>query len=423
MGKKSKRRWGNRNQTNQTQTRGIPTANTKDEFERIERAVKSLYEDSCDMHRKCLYSQAHEKLSKIAALLEAKKGLLMKKHLVYYKQTNVYAYEKIANLEVRQRNFEAVISIYDFCESIVTVTDKLYLFYCLALMVTGRKDWYQATGAALKYAQYAFSVHQSDQSKPHLHPRKAHLALLGPYWNFFLVELRRMKKWDEALDFTNKFGIYIEGSKFFASAFLHVATYIERYRVEAQKRPRDERNKMSVSLYKYIFAKIGDGFAKFETRKVGSHPYMVLLGAQWLYLNHHGTKEQRVKEIDTAIFIVEKYIKTQYEDTDTVMHNCLGCEQKSTTSDPLLVCSGCRVVCYCGLDHQRSSWKKELHWGKSHGKNTYEYHSRFQRECEKFLSDGLGLNDLCFSQDFVDKNGEEFRFAKWRTALSRPRGF
>ena len=376
------------------------------------------------MHDDFLYTQAHEKLSKITSILEAEMDLLKKKHPVFYKQTNVYAYEKIANLEVRQRNFQAVISIHDFCESIVIMTDKLYSFYCLALMVTGKKDPFEAADAALKY------VYSIDTSN-------SHLARLETNWNFFLVELRRMRKWDEALDLTNNFG----SSKLFGSDFLHVATYIERYRVEAQKRPRDKRNWMSVSLYKYIFTKIGDGFAKIQTRDVCPHPYMILLYAQWLYLNHEGTAEQNFKEKDTAIFLVEEYIESNCEaEAMQICEHCLGCMQKSSTSNPLLVCSGCRVACYCNLDHQRSSWKKELHWGvgighkilcplykayrkyksarKSLGKNSDEYHSRFRRECEKFLSDGLGLKDLCFSEDFVDENDEEFRFVKWRVEFA-----
>ena len=156
------------------------------------------------------------------------------------------------------------------------------------------------------------------------------------------------------------------------------------------------------------------------------HPYKMLLHAQWIYLNHQGTTEQNVKELHTAIFLVGNYIKAQYE--DTVMYHCLGCEQKSTPSNSFLVCSGCRVACFCCIDHQRSSWKKELHWGVGIGhkilcplykayhkcknaeenrrENIDEYYSRFRRECEKFLSDGLGLRDLCFSRDFVDKNSE-----------------
>ena len=76
-----------------------------------------------------------------------------------------------------------------------------------------------------------------------------------------------MKKWDEALDFTNKFGGYIEESKSFSSAFMQAVTYIERYRVEARKRPKDKRNWMSVSLYKHIFCKICENIVK---RKIGA---------------------------------------------------------------------------------------------------------------------------------------------------------
>ena len=412
------------------------------------RAVNAL-EDKCSaFFHNYMRSEAQEKLSKIASLLEANKDMLKMNDHYYYITKNAHVHEKIADLEVKRRNFQAVIPIYEICVSNFFVSDKLYLLYCLALMVTGKKDSYQATEAALKYAQYAFSASQCDPRKPHLHSGKdqlhspgpsnhVNLARLGVYWHMFLTELRRMRKWDEALDFTNRFGSYIENceTKLFASEFLYVATYIERYRVEARKRQRDERNKMSVSLYKRIFAKLTDGYAKVENDEVHSNTNTILLYALWSYLNH---LRQGLLEKQTAIFLVEEYIKKQYE--GTVTNLCLGCEQRTTSSGVGLVCSGCRVACYCCIDHQRSSWKKDLHSGvgighkvlcplfkayhkyknarKSRGKNSDEYHSRFRRECEKFLSDGLGLKDLCFSEDFVDENDEEFRFVKWRVEFA-----
>ncbi|GFH53269.1 predicted protein [Chaetoceros tenuissimus] len=443
MGKKSKRRGGNRSQTShQTRTRGISTVNTRDEFQQIERAVKSLFEDSYAMICKALlFSQGRVKLSKIISLLEANKDMLVKNHPDYYRTTNICAYEKIANLEVRRRNFQAVIPIYKFCDSIVIeshvlMTDKLYLLFCLALMVTGKKDSYLATEAALKNVHDIHSVDELDPSKPHLHSIKAHLASLGPHWHMFLVELRRTKKWDEALDLTNKFGRYIEESKYCGLSFMLAVTYLERYRVEARKRPKDERNKMTASLYKYIFSKINESCEKEETDEVFQQPFMILVLAQWAYLNHHGSGELGLSCKDAAIDLVLQYMEALYAQNAAMM-SCIGCLQKSTTADPLLVCSGCRAVCYCCIDHQRSSWEKELDMGVGIGhkmlcplhkafrkmKLAYEgnkgnvdgYVARFQNECERFLSDNLGLKDLCFPQEFVDEHGMQSMHhnAKW----------
>lgn len=406
-----------------------------DKFERIERATRALFDDTKDLKNNDLFSQAYAKLLKIVSLLEANKDMLMKNHAHFYRSTNVYAYEKIAYLEVRRRNFQAVIPIHEFCDSIGDsfgyMTDQLYVLYSLALMVTGKKDSYQASEAALKIAQHVYS-NTPDPNKPQLHPDEVDFASLksyrdsmadlGVYWNCFLVELRRKKKWDEALDLTNKFGMYIEESKYCSSSFLYAVTYLERYRVEARKRPKGKRNWMSVSLYKHIHSKINERCQQERKGEVLVQPYMPLLLAQWTYLHHHGSTEQSLT--DTAIDLVGKYITSQQVELSAMMR-CIECRQKSTTSDPLLICSGCRAVCYCCIDHQRSSWKKELDTGVGIGHkllcplykalrkakfayegnkdNRDEYVARFRNECESFLSDSLGLRDLCFPQEFVDE--------------------
>lgn len=86
---------------------------------------------------------------------------------------------------------------------------------------------------------------------------------------------------------------------------------------------------------------------------------MYLLLAQWSYLNHHGSAELYFQGKDAAIDAVSGYVYSLHAQ-DSAMMNCIGCKQKSTTSDPLLICSGCRTVRYCCIDHQHSSWEKEL---------------------------------------------------------------
>lgn len=381
------------------------------------------------MHDDFLYTQAQAKMSKIVSLLETNKDMLMKKHLDYYKQTNVHAYQIIAHLETFRRNFQAVIPIHDFCESIGMMTDKLYLLYCLALMVTGKKNSYEASEAAL---EYVYSIHSSNSTG-------AHLKGLGIYWHMFLIEIRRKRKWDEALDFTNKFGSNIEESKLFSSPFMLATTYIERYRVEARKRPRNKRNLMSVSLYKYISTLISEGYDQTKKGLFRTHENHQLLIAQWMYLNHHGSFQIFNNFREYAIKLVEDYVRNKLYMGIHDMELCLGCRQKTESSNPGLVCSGCRVACYCSHEHQRSSWKKELDWGvgighkmlcplhkalrkcrEAHERCIYDkikYNLRLKKECEKFLTDSLGLKDLCFPKEFVDEHGEAFRNAKWKSLL------
>jgi hypothetical protein len=92
-----------------------------------------------------------------------------------------------------------------------------------------------------------------------------------------------------------------------------------------------------------------------------------------------------------------------------------------------LVCGGCRAACFCSLEHQRSSWKKDVKGQgighkmlcpllKTYRKYKYakrarkgnekEYLLRFERECEIFFSKSLGLEDLCFPREFIDQNHE-----------------
>ncbi|GFH53268.1 predicted protein [Chaetoceros tenuissimus] len=428
MGKKTKRLEANRkNQTIQSRTRGISTAN--DKFQRIEQAVDALYEDACNMYNDFLYTQAQAKISKIASLLEAEKDMLMKNHSDYYKQRNIHAHEKLAHVEILRRNFQAVIPIHDFCESIAIMTDKLYLMYCLALMVTGKENSFQASNAALEYLH---SIHTSNSNGNHL-------GVLGIYWHMFLIELRRKRKWDEALDFTIKLGSNIEVSTLYSSPFMLATTYIERYRVDARKRPRSKQNHMSVSLYKYISTLISEGYDQTRKGLFCAHENHDLLLAQWLYLNHHGSSKIFNNFREYAIQLVEDYIRNKKTGIYR-MELCLGCRQKTASSDPGLVCSGCRVACYCSHEHQRSSWKKELDWGVGIGhkmlcplykalrkcreaherciSDTRKYNLRLEKECEKFLSNGLGLKDLCFPQEFVDEYGEVFGNAKWKSLLT-----
>ena len=103
--------------------------------------------------------------------------------------------------------------------------------------------------------------------------------------------------------------------------------------------------------------------------------------------------------------------------------NCFTCHQAGTATEVQLVCSACRLACYCSLDHQRMTWKKDAVQGmrigheilcplmkayrkwklvsKKGGERALKVRRRFDRECLYFLSDGLGLKDKCFREEDV----------------------
>lgn len=90
--------------------------------------------------------------------------MLLKNHADYYRATNVHILKRLPNWGVRRRNYEDIVHSYEFCDSITSrrvgiMTDGLYVLHCLALMVTGKKDSYQASKAALEYVQYFVSIY------------------------------------------------------------------------------------------------------------------------------------------------------------------------------------------------------------------------------------------------------------------------
>ena len=52
-----------------------------------------------------------------------------------------------------------------------------------------------------------------------------------------------------------------------------------------------------------------------------------------------------------------------FSSLDDSVDACYTCGQAVTRDDVQLVCSGCHVACYCSLDHQRMTWKKDTMYG------------------------------------------------------------
>ena len=80
----------------------------------------------------------------------------------------------------------------------------------------------------------------------------------------------------------------------------------------------------------------------------------MLVLTQSSYLFHQAFDNTEVVR-RKAIGFFEEYLDLNSK----VKTHCITCTQTATESEVQFVFSGCRVACYCSIDHQRMSWKKE----------------------------------------------------------------
>ena len=191
-------------------------------------------------------------------------------------------------------------------------------------------------------------------------------------------------------------------------------TYLEQYRVEF--RQRSQTRKEDIQRINSLIASLHMEHPIIE----GSPEYFLVL-AQWYYLSH--TTAQEEKSITMALSLVKKCFLPELTRVyvETVRDHCHTCGQAATPTEVQYICSGCRVACYCSIDHQRATWKKEAVKGTRIGheilcplfKASRKYklqkeseeideekeskmERRFDRECVKFLEYGLGLKNKRF---------------------------
>ncbi|GFH56025.1 predicted protein [Chaetoceros tenuissimus] len=148
--------------------------------------------------------------------------------------------------------------------------------------------------------------------------------------------------------------------------------------------------------------------------------YFLVL-AQWYYLTHKLDEGETNENLVIASGCLKHFLGTSLGNSIFLSESkgaCSTCCQAVTPTEVQYVCSGCRVACYCSIDHQRMTWKKEAVKGMRIGHEilcplykTYRKFSqarknkdkekesrmkkRFDRECIRFLADGLGLKNKC----------------------------
>ncbi|GFH55913.1 predicted protein [Chaetoceros tenuissimus] len=136
----------------------------------------------------------------------------------------------------------------------------------------------------------------------------------------------------------------------------------------------------------------------------------LLVHAQWDFVFHKEASRM-------AVLWIEAFVQVICKD-----RNCGSCMQAVTDSDVPFVCGGCRVTCYCSLDHQRLNWKKDPLRGMRIGHkllcpmmNAYrkwrqaedvgneeavkKLRRRFLMEILYFLCHGLGLEEKCCQEE------------------------
>ena len=241
--------------------------------------------------------------------------------------------------------------------------------------------------------------------------------------------LRNMKEYDSAIDLGEK--LYLstfENSREFVGligdvgdliTFENAVTHLERYRAEYHRQTGKVSRNNSLDKVLGAYIKIGD--EPKEALAPRREAYFMMI-AQRDYLCHQVDDKDLFSQLcNNAVRYVETYLETiwHYE------RHCFTCRQKGTATEVQLVCSGCRVACYCSLDHQRMTWKMDAIGGmrigheilcplmkayrkwklasKKGNEKALKLRRRFDGECLYFLSHGLGLKDKCFPEKDVHK--------------------
>ena len=193
----------------------------------------------------------------------------------------------------------------------------------------------------------------------------------------------------------------------------NIVSHLERYRVEYhQHTGKVFRNN--------ILVRVQEVFNKLDEDLLRQRDAFFIMIAQRDYLGHQiDDKELSSQLCGKAIKYVEKYLETICD----FERHCFTCLQADTATEVQLVCSGCRVACYCSLGHQRMTWKKGAIRGmrigheilcplmkayrkwklvsKKGNERAMKLRRRLDRECLYFLSHGLGLKDKCFQETDV----------------------
>ncbi|GFH55981.1 predicted protein [Chaetoceros tenuissimus] len=385
----------------------------KKEAEKIIRESNKLLDEALnDERRERLYSKAANQYREVIQLLDSKKELL-----VYTRDQQLEAYLSLMNVEYRRQNYKAALDCYHYFMANSRHLSSRYrgfvnLFHQLSML--------RLNGQESKIADFINFISQEGEI--------ASLVFIEAIFAF-----RAHKMYDAAIKLEITCGPLMR--KPLESKLSLAMTYLEYYRIEFHKRS-DIRKKDFFTMNSLITSMMEE----YPVESNVSAEYMLVL-AQWYYLTHTLAvdKSKKEKTITSAFsafgMFLYSIVVPDERCTKIKQDKCYTCGQAVTPTEVQYVCSGCRVACYCSIDHQRATWKKEAVSGmrigheilcplyKTFRKHLFQKESEdidnakelriffhLERECLKFLEYGLGLKNKCFPCEYrkLDDEGKEF---------------
>ncbi|GFH55911.1 predicted protein [Chaetoceros tenuissimus] len=387
MGKKGKR--SRRKTVTAADRASIVAVQTKIDELIVNKTIKSW--------RLSLFSQAADDIREGIQLIEAtmleSSDTLLKMNLqTWFVECKQLLYSNLMPIEFRRHNFSTAIQIYENLFERGNIQMKISSPRFLSLKL----QYYEAFLRQGKGSADTF-ISLSKLRITHSHSLKHDDTLEKDLIRSADI-LRTTKHFDAAVALGKQLE-ELTGDKVSLAT-----THLEQYLVgDKEFLPEDFASNIAQLLQKQD----NDGTAS-------SASMMVL--AQLTYLLHQ-LYDDTEGVVRTAIGFIERFLDS-FSRAET---HCITCGQAGTPTDVQLVCSGCRVACYCSIDHQRMSWKKEEVKGMRFGHEVLcpvmkayrkwrhandngdnervpRLRRRFERECLYLLSDGMGLKDKCFQK-------------------------
>ncbi|GFH53814.1 predicted protein [Chaetoceros tenuissimus] len=389
---------------------------------KILRETYKLMEGADNDVRDGLYSKGANQYREVIRILESKKNLM-----VYTLGQQSTACVLVMNAEYQRRNYKAALDCYNyfmtksksdtskFGEAFSSLGDTASLYHQLIML--------RLNGQECQLSDFLHSI-SLEGNATSLKGNTAAIMCMEAVFAF-----RAHKQFDSAIRLEMACGS-LRWNPFkhwnpFKGNMSLALTYLEQHRVEFHQ--RSEMREEDFSTMRSLITPIQ---TEYPIEHNMSFTYCLIV-AQWYYLTHTllSDKEKREQLINAASSMVEGCLECAsplLPYSRPSENKCYTCGQAATPTEVQYVCSGCRVACYCSIDHQRMTWKKEAVKGmrigheilcplyKAHRKYTEarksgdkekesRMKSRLERECVTFLEYGLGLKNKCFPCEYQER--------------------
>ncbi|GFH47133.1 predicted protein [Chaetoceros tenuissimus] len=396
MGKKGKR--SNKN-------------DARKEAEKILKESDKLVDGALDDMMEDMFSKGINRYREAIRLLESKKELM-----VYTRGRCIIAYYLLMYHEYKRRNYKEAIDCYNkLMAHSVGANSKFIgivsLYYQLIMLRNSSQE-----------CQLSDFIHNITLANGTMTSTDIWNICIGAISAF-----RAHKLFDSAIGLELTCGSLVQSPHL--SKISLALTYLEQYRVEFRQRSQMRKDDIRriISLMDSLVTEKPpfEGYAYFD--------YCLVL-AQCYYLTSTQTAQEE-KRTTRASKFVEQFLSalTDEDGSKIAQDRCFTCDQAVTSDEVQFVCSGCRVACYCSINHQRATWKREAVQGTRIGheilcplykafrkyklqevskdrdkEKEAKAKRRLEKECVKFLADGLGLKNKCFPREYCDSASSVF---------------